>query len=212
MKNLILLLLVLTIAGCASHAQINMPAVTKVFNKGFENKSLFSEILYSQPEPGVFSGGNQMPLAPLKDAKLSVASAATLQNLPDYIYKQLPSSTRRAIDLPSDFKLRVELIAHDKKGPAYADYEFLKSFGKNLFTLGFASSEYDIIADFDVKYVLFRGEQKVFSKEYKVAESVDHERGDFESHNSVNDYSAQLLEKHLILTLNDFFQQASAKI
>ena len=79
-------------------------------------------------------------------------------------------------------------------------------------TFGFASSEYNIIANFDAKYRLIRSGEEIFTKNYKVSESVDHERGDFDSFNTLNDYSGQLLEKHLILTLNDFFKEATVNM
>jgi hypothetical protein len=189
-----------------------MPAVTQVYNNAFTNKTFGYEILYSQPKPGIFSGGDKMPLLPLEKSEMSIASAATLKNLPDYIYKQLPSSVIRDQSGNGDFKLIVELTAYNKKGPAYSDYEFGKSFGKNLLTFGLASSEYNIVANFNAKYRLISSGKEIFSKNYKVNESVDHERGDFDSFNTLNDYSGQLLEKHLILTLNDFFKEAAANM
>ena len=153
-----------------------------------------------------------MPLVPFNQAEFSVASAATLKKLPDYIFQQLPSTVKRADGSNSDLKIVVALIAHDKKGPAYADYEAGKSFGKSLLTLGLASSEYNIVADFDVKYSLYSGTNLIFSKNYTVKESVDHERGTLEGFNSLNDFAGQLLEKHIILTLNNFFKEASANL
>ncbi len=212
MKNILLLALVAILGGCATHAKIGMPAVTQVHHKSFENKSMSYEVMYSQPKPGIFSGGQEMPLVPLEEAELSVASAATLKNLPEYIFRQVPSSVERAAKGESDLKLIVELKAYDKKGPAYADYELAKSFFKDLVTLGFSSSEYNIVADFDAKYVLLSGDKEVLSKSYKIDESVDHERGDFESYGSLNEYVGQLLEKHFILTLNDFFKESAGKM
>ncbi|MBR9857239.1 MAG: hypothetical protein GYB38_05970 [Gammaproteobacteria bacterium] len=212
MKKIAVLGLVVALGGCANHANIEMPAVTQVYHESFENKSISYEIMYSQPKPGVFSGGEQMPLVPLEQAEFSVASAATLRKLPDYIYQQLPPTVKRLENGQGDFKLVVELTAYDKKGLVYSDHEFAKSFGKNLLTLGFASSEYDIIADFDAKYKLYSGDKEIFVESYNVQESVDHERGDFDSFNSLNDYAGQLLEKHLILTLNDFFKKSTTKI
>ena len=211
-KGALLLCCLAILGGCASHANIEMPAVTQVYNNAFTNKTFSYEILYSQPKPGIFSGGDKMPLLPLEKSEMSIASAATLKNLPDYIYKQLPSSVIRDQSGNGDFKLIVELTAYNKKGPAYSDYEFAKSFGKNLLTFGFASSEYNIIANFDAKYRLIRSGEEIFTKNYKVSESVDHERGDFDSFNTLNDYSGQLLEKHLILTLNDFFKEATVNM
>lgn len=208
MKKIILLLGTLVLAGCATHADIKMPVVTQVHNSAYENKSMSYDILYSQPKPGIFSGGEQLPLKPLNEAELSVASVATLQKLPDYIFKQLPSTVKRIDSGNADYKLKVELVAHDKHGPTYADYEAAKSFGKNLITMGLASAEYNIVADFDAKYVLYKQGEEFFSKEYKVKDQIDHERGDLESFNTLNDYAGQMLEKHLILTLNNFFSEA----
>jgi len=209
MKKLLVALMALTMAGCATHANIEMPAVSQVYDTAYEDKSISHEVFYSQPKPGVFTGGEQLPMAPLAEAELSVASASVLRDLPNYIYEQLPASVKRASPEQADYNLVVELTAHHKKGPAYADYEMGKSFGKDLLTLGFGSSEYDIIADFDVAYKLVGDSETIFEKSYTVKESVDHEKGDFEGYNSLNEYTGQMLEKHLILTLNDFFQEAA---
>lgn len=157
----------------------------------------------------MFTGGEQMPFVPLDEASFSVASAATLKKLPDYIFQQLPASVKKVEDGKGDLKLVVELTAYDKKGPTYSEYRAGKSFAKNLVTLGFAPSDYNIVANFDVKYGLYTNTDKAFSKSYKASEIVAHQRGDFDSFNSLNDYAGQLLEKHLILTLNDFFREAS---
>lgn len=212
MKKALFVLTIVIVAGCATHANIEMPVVTQVHDKIYENKSLAYEIMYSQPEPGIFSGGEQQALKPLKQAKLSVASAATLKRLPDFIFQQLPSNVTRADPGNSDLKLLVELYAHHKKGPTYADFEAGKSFGKSLLTLGLGSSEYNIMADFDVTYKLYKADKEVFKKHYKIKESVDHERGKLEGYNGVHEFAGQLLEKHLILTLNNFFIEAVANI
>lgn len=208
MKRILFLLLIVVFCGCATHAVIETPAVTKVYSKAFENKSIGYEILYSQPEPGILSEGKQMPLVPIEQAKLSVGSAKTLRKLPDYIYQQLPSAVKCADHSNCDYKLLVEMVAHNKRGPAYSDYEAGKSFAKGMATFGFASSEFDIIADFDVKYILLKEGKDVFKKDYKVKESVDHQKGKFDSFNSLDEYTSQLFEKHLMLTLNNFFKEA----
>ncbi|NWO04626.1 MAG: hypothetical protein HLX50_02645 [Alteromonadaceae bacterium] len=212
MKKLMVALMALAMAGCATHANIEMPAVSQVYDTAYEDKSISHEVFYSQPKPGIFTGGEQLPMTPLEEAELSVASASVLRDLPNYIYEQLPASVKRANPGEGDYNLMVELTARDKKGPAYADYEAGKSIGKNLLTLGFGPSEYDIIADFDVAYQLMKGSETVFEKSYTVEESVDHEKGDLESYNSLNEFTGQMLEKHLILTLNDFFQEAASNL
>ncbi len=204
--------MLLVLSGCATHAQITMPTVENVYHQEFDNKSFTYDILYSQPKPGIFSGGEQLALAPLSEVELSVASSKTLKGLPELIFEQLPATAKRANAEQADYQVIVELIAHDKLGPAYADHETMKSMGKSLVTLGLGSSEYDIVADFDVTYKLSSKGEIVFEKAYKVNESVDHEKGSFDSFNTLDEFTSQLLEKHFILTLNDFFKEATQKI
>ncbi len=212
MKKLFAVSLSLMLAGCATHANIDMPVVSQVYDSFYENKSISYNIKYSQPEPGLFTAGEQMPLVDIKDAKLSVASAATLKKLPEYITQQLPPSVKISENNSSDFEIIVELVAKDKKGPAYADYNAGESFVKNFLTIGFAASEYQIVADFSANYKLYYQGKEIYAEKYVINESVDHERGDFDSFNSLNDYAGQLLERHLILTLNDFFKDSAEAI
>lgn len=214
MKKLVFLLMVaVLISGCsANHANIAMPAVTKVYSTGFDNKAISYNILYSQPRPGITSDGDQLPLAPLNQAQVSVAAASTLKKLPDYIYEQLPSTVKRADAPAGDYYLVVELVAHHKKGPAYADYEAGKSFAKGMASFGFAAQEYQIVADFDVKYKLLKQGKEIFQKSYKVKDSVAHQKGKFDGFNTLNEYTSQILEKHLIITLNNFFNEATKAI
>ncbi|MGI2028918.1 hypothetical protein [Endozoicomonas acroporae] len=208
----ILVLSVMFLSGCAQHASIEMPYVESVKSEVWTNKTFDYDIFYSQPKPGVFSGGEQLPLKPIEEAELSVASSATLRNFSDYLVKQLPSGIQLSKDGAFDYKLVVEMEAHDKKGPSYADYQAGESFAKGMLSLGFAASEYEIIADFNVTYKLVKSDGSlILEKKYDVNDSVPHERGDFESFNSLNDYSGQLLEKHMMITLNDFIKKAANK-
>ncbi|WP_458526834.1 hypothetical protein [Onishia taeanensis] len=200
------------LSGCASHAQIDMPVVSQVHTPVLEGKTLAYDIYYSQPTPGLFNAGKQQALAPLEEAELSIASAATLKNLPDYIYEQLPSSVSRGEPGNSDYRVHVELTAHDKKGPVFADFQLAETVGKGFLTLGLAPSEYQIIADFEARYELHAKDILIYAEDYTVKDDVDHERGDFETYNSVNDPAGQLLKKHLILTLNDFFSDAAEEL
>ncbi len=208
--RLTLILTVALAAGCASRAEISMPALDPVYDPAYANRSISYDIYYAQPTPGMFGGGGEkQPLKPIADTQMSIASVQTMRKMPQYIKDQLPPSASLANIGQSDFHLRIEMTAYNKRGPAYADYEAAKSLGKNLLTLGLASSEYDIIADFKVRYILMRGSQQVHSQEFRVQDSVDHERGDFDSVASVRGYASLLLEKHLSITLNRFFQTAS---
>lgn len=200
------------LTGCATHAQISMPAVQQVNHQGFENKTFSNEVFYSQPKPGVFSGGEQLALKPLSEQELSVASANTLQKFSTYISQQLPKSSKVIDGNNSDYQLIVKMFAKHKKGPAYADYEVAKSLGKSLLTFGLGSSEYDIVADFDVIYELKHKGGLVLSKKYTVKDSAEHERAKYEGYAHLNEYAGQMLEKHIILTLNNFFTEASRKL
>lgn len=212
MKFLFISIVLVLASGCATHAKIESPVVSEVRHPVYENKSFHTEVYYSQPQPGIFNGSKQLPLVPLDEATLSVASAMVMSRFESMVERQLPPSSVISGQLGSDYMLRVELVCNNKKGPVYADHEFLKSVGKGILTLGLASSEYDIIADFNVKYELIKGGDVLFEKSYDVAEQVDHERGKFESINSVNDYPPVLFEKHLLLTLNDFFVEAAGPL
>lgn len=211
MKIIVLFCFVTVLTGCATSAQIQVPDLDQNFNQSFSGKSISYEIMYSQPKPGIFSDGEQMSLTPLNEVELSVASSSTLVQLPSYIAKQLPITAKQVEIGQGDLNLIVELTAYDKKGPTFADYEFLKSFFKGIFTLGIGANEYDIIANFDTNYRLYDNEGEVYSKNYKVNDSVDHEKGDFESYDSLFIYTRQLLEKHITLTLSDFFTEYSSK-
>lgn len=208
MSKLVFFFGLLVLSGCATHANIVMPVVSQVHDSRYENKSLSYEIYYSQPKPGIFSNGEALPLAPLSQAELSVASSRVLKTFPTIIFKQLPSTVKRVDSGSGDFKLRIELVARHKKGPVYADYESAKNLAKSLVTLGLGSDEYNIVADFNATYTLSKSGIEVFSKEFYINEKVDHERAGFESYGSLTEYAGQLLEKHLILSMNDFFTDA----
>lgn len=208
MKKIVLLLVIAVLSGCATHAEIKMPTVIKVHNAVYENKTLNYEVLYSQPKPGIFTGGEQLPLVPIEQAELSVGSASALKDLPDLIFNQLPVSVKYLAKNP-DITLNLEITAHHKKGPVYSDHEFAKSLGKGLLTLGLGSSEYNIVADFDAKYILKQDDRVIFTKEFKVKDEVDHEKSRFDSHYTLNEFVSQMLEKHLILTLHEFFTEAA---
>ena len=52
----------------------------------------------------------------------------------------------------------------------------------------------------------------IFTKNFKVKDEVDHEKGDFDSYNTLNEFTSQMLEKHLILTLHEFFTEAAVNV
>ena len=205
MKVFSILVISLILTGCGTHAKIDVPVTSKVDNSAWFGKKFHYSVRYSQPTPGVFSGGEEQPLVPLKQAKISQGAAMAFNRLADAIYNQYPLGVKRGGQDQYDYLLEIDLIAREKSGPAYPDYQMAESFGANVLTLGLAPANYDIIADFDVTYRLVDMNKEVlYEKEYKVHDSVEHQRKDFDSLNSLYGFSAQLFEKHIALTLSNF--------
>ncbi len=206
-KLIILCIPFLFLSGCATHGEVTVPVKLAVDNPTFHGKTFSSELLYSQPEPGVFSDGKQQPLTPIEDANLSVGASRVLSQFNNLFSRQLPAAASLGPKENSDYSFTVELTAKDKKGPSFADFDMLASTGKSLLTLGLGSSEYTIIADFDVTYKLETTDgESVLEKSYSVHDEVDHERGKLDGYDIGDDLAARLLEKHIVLTMNDFFQ------
>lgn len=207
-----ILAMAISLAGCASHPQISSPVVERANSERWDGKSFSYELLYSQPKPGVFSSGQQQELAPIGKAQLSVGSAQVLSNFPTIVDQILPAKASLTKSESSDYALKVALIANDKKGPTYAEYEFGKSLAKGLVTLGLGAAEYNIVADFSVEYTLSNKNGERFSKKYNINESIDNEKGAFEIHDRNSDYAAELLKKHIIVTASSFFSEAKSKL
>jgi len=204
--------LLLVLSGCAQQASIDVPAVQSTYVPEWENKYFTTEVLYSQPMPGIISGGEQIDYVPLDEATFSIASSKVMSKFNDYITQQLPKGVMFTTEDQYDYKLLVKLKARHKKGPTYPDHDFTESLGKGLLTFGFAPQEYTIVADFDVQYSLQHSSGKVvLEKSYVIEDDVSHERGRTESMSTTYDYAAQLLERHLILSLSDFVKEAATK-
>lgn len=199
----------LMLAGCATHGVVTVPVKPAVENPIFTNKVISAELYYSQPKPGIFSEGEVLPMKPISEAELSVGSSRVLARYKELLAKQLPMNTTIAFEKnKGDFLLITELQAKDKAGPAYADYDMALSAGKKLLTLGLGSSEYTIVADFDVTYKLLDNKDKLLLQDtYTVHDEVDHERGGFDSTDIGQDLAAKLLEKNIVITMNEFFSK-----
>lgn len=207
---LLALCLAALLTGCATHANIEMPLVNQSGLESFSGKSINYQLYYSQPEPGLFTGGEKQAMKPVEEVNLSVASARVLQKIPRYIESQLPASSRQVGKSErSDYTLLIEMDAKNKRGPAYSNHQFGKSLGKGMLTMGLGPSHYKIIADFNVNYKLKSNGRTLYQKSYQVNDAVNHQKSDFESYSSLDDYSGQLLEKHMVLTLNSFLKDAS---
>lgn len=210
MKKTLVVLAVASLAGCATRAKIDVPDTAQWKSPTLAGKTFAFDIYYSQPTPGVFSGGDAQPLLPLNQVQTSVASADIVKQLPNYLAKKLPANAKAADGTTSDYVLRVELVAPHKRGPAYSDYQAGQSMAMNLITLGLAPSYYNLVAEFDAKYVLTSQGQSIYEKSYKVKDLVADQRGDFDGFSILNQHTAELFQKHLFTTLDDFYSGAFA--
>ena len=200
------------LVGCATHPEIKTKPIEKVSSEKWSGKDFKYEVFYSQPKPGIISGGEQLDLVPLNKAELSVASAEVLSDFPKLISQVLPSNVTLKKDGETDYVLTVNLVANHKRGPTYSDHEFTKSLAKGLLTLGLASQDFNIIADFSVEYILKNKTGESFAKKYAVKESIDNQKGAFEIHDRNADFASELLKKHMITTSAAFFGEAKAKL
>mgnify|MGYP001475668078 CR=1 FL=1 len=78
-------------------------------------------------------------------------------------------------------------------------------------TLGLASNEQEIVANFEVTYTVFDlNGSELISKTYKVNDSVEHEKSDFEIADiNGKRLTGELFKKHITLTLNEFVKEIS---
>lgn len=207
----VIIILGSSLLGCATHGQVKVPVLKAVENESFAGKTFSTEVYYSQPQPGLFSDGEKLPLKPIEEAEVSVGASRVLSRFQELFQRQLPAESSIGKKDNSDFIYIIELTAKDKKGPTFADYDILASTGKSLLTLGLGSSEYTIIADFDILYRLEDKNGKViYEKSYTIHDEVDHERSKLDGFDIGNDLAAQLLEKHVVISMNDYFKKLSS--
>lgn len=211
-KALAAVLLAASISGCATHANIEKPTLPQVSKTSWNSKTLNYKVLYSQPEPGLIGGGEQQPMTPLKDAKLSLASTMVMKDLPTHLEEQMPAGMKLLNQEGSDYGLEIRITAHNKKGPVYPDHQFLVSLAKGLLTLGLGSQEFILTADFDAEYALNNKGGERFSRTFTVKDQIDHQKGAFEGAFAPNEFAAELFRKHMAITLNDFLKQAADKV
>ncbi len=213
MKQSLIAIMLLVLTGCANHATFKEPGTYTTVNDKFTGQTMKYSIAYSQPEPGIFTGGEQQPLKPVSDTNLSVVSTRSLQNINEIVERHLPAGvTTLANENAADFQFDVEITAYEKQGPTFWDFEFLKSLGVGLVTLGLGPDYWDVIADFDVKYALKDSKNNLLiAREYSIEEKADHQASPFDTNEPLLRSSQKMFEQQLALTLNDFFEAADLK-
>lgn len=70
-----------------------------------------------------------LELKPIENAEFSVGASRVLARFKELFARQLPLSTKISSVGEADFDLVTELTAHDKSGPAYADFDAAITFG-----------------------------------------------------------------------------------
>ncbi|MBE1301800.1 MAG: hypothetical protein GJ680_18095 [Alteromonadaceae bacterium] len=200
-------------SGCASHAKIDKFALETINSPAYHGKSINHEVLYSQIEPGFLNSAHQQELTPLKDATLSMAASNVMDNFESKLAKGKPLNTT-IVTKGGDLLLRTTVIANDKKGPAFGEHQLAESLAKNVLTFGLAGSDYDVVADFSIRYELYFDNALVHDKRFVINERVDHTSGNFEfnRYSNLNDAAAALMDKHVSMTLNTFYKEAAEKL
>lgn len=204
-------LALLVMAGCASRAEIDMPIIQPVQSLAYEHKTFYPDIYYCQPQANLFSGAATQAMRPLGSAKLPRASSPPMKNFDLLLREQLPSTSMITHDVrEKDYRLKVEIQAHENRGPVYLDYLMAKNLPMNLLTFGIANEDFDVIADFEVVYSLYdKDDQLLYRKDYTVKDSVPHQTGNFDLGDRMLMPARDMMKKYLQLTMNDFFIQAS---
>lgn len=210
LKLMVTVAAIFIITGCATHGVVTIPVKEPIENTAFSGRSIATDVFYSQPKPGIFSNGEIEPMKPIQDAKVSVGSSRVLARFKELFIQQLPLGSKIGSKEQSDYTVITELQAKDKLGPTYADYDFAATLGKKMLTFGLGSAEYTIIADFDVTYKLVDNKGAILTENtYNIHDEVDHERGGFDSFDVGDDLAAKLLEKHIVITMNQFFNETN---
>lgn len=193
---------------------VNMPSVQVIHNEEWENKKFDYDILYSQPKSQISGSEEQPPLMPF-DEKLSIVDARSvatflaIRKFPDYLLQQLPVGAKLGSDNDFDYKIIVEMEAHNKKGPVYASHEKVESAVTSLLTLGMTPNERELIADFKVTYRLLNSNgTELFDKSFNINNRVDHIAYEgLYGTQRIYDNESKLLEKYLVITLNEFITE-----
>lgn len=209
----LLLTAAVTLSGCASHAKIERKSLNSISIPAMYEKTINNEVFYSQPTPGMFSGGEMQDVQPLDEVQLSVASAEVMDGIDNLIAKHKPLNTT-VTDGNSDYLLRVTIVAKDKKGPVYGDHEFMKSVAKSMLTLGLAGSDYEIVSDFKVTYELYQANVLQHQRTFNIQQNYDHDSGfiEFNEYENVDKAARAAFEKHLGETITSFYNEVKAKV
>lgn len=209
--KLITALIITTLVGCASPGKVDMPYVKSHDIPQMEQKRISYDITYQAPEYGTFVDGEMLPPMHISKARLNGDTRIILNNFSQILASQIPSNAVVINSGTGDYKLSLHIKAYDAEGPVVIENLFAETLLKETLTLGMASNEQEIVANFEITYSLFDNNgTKVISKTYKVTDSVDHEKSDYEVADiNGKRLTGDLFKKHVTLTLNEFVEETA---
>jgi hypothetical protein len=199
----------LVLMGCTTAGNVDMPYVKAPDVERLEKATVSYEISYQAPEAGLFKDDELLPKMPISEAKLNHNTRLVVNKFNQILASQLPSNALVVNDSHSDYTLTMHIIATDADGPVFVKDNHAETLLKETLSLGFASNEQDIVADFKVIFSAIDHEgNALLSKEYVIKESIDHEKSDYDFADlSGETLTGKLFEKHVLLSLNDFMRQ-----
>ncbi|WP_413282754.1 hypothetical protein [Vibrio sp. MA40-2] len=205
------ILAVAALVGCATPGQVDMPYVKAHDVQAMNEKKIAYELTYQAPEYGVFFDGEMLPSMPISEARLNGSTRTVVNNFNQILASQLPSNALIVNSDQGDYKVVAHIKAFDGEGPVTIHDLFGETLLKETLTLGFASNEQEIVADFEITYTVVDSQgSELLSKTYKVNDSIEHEKSDYEIAN-INGLrlTGELFKKHVTLTLNEFVEEIS---
>ena len=202
---------VATLVGCATPGQVDMPHVKAHDVQIMEQKKVAYEVTYQAPEYGVFVDGEMLPTMQISEARLNGSTRTVINNFNQILATQLPSNALIINSGKGDYKVVAHIKAFDGEGPVTVEDLIAETILKETLTLGLASNEQEIVANFEVTYTVFDlNGSELISKTYKVNDSVEHEKSDFEIADiNGKRLTGELFKKHITLTLNEFVKEIS---
>lgn len=209
-KIILASILLVTLSGCATHGKVEIPHTQNYDVEIMEKKKISYEITYQAPTYGFFGDGDMQESMPISEARLNSNIRMVLNNFNPILASQLPSNALIINAGDSDYKVLVHIKAFDGNGPVTLEDLLGETMLKEMLSLGIAAKEQEVVANFQITYSVTDSHGKeLITKNYKVNDSIEHEKGDYETDIGGNRLTGDLFKKHVTLTLNKFVKEVS---
>ena len=152
-----------------------------------------------------------LPTMQISEARMNGSTRTVINNFNQILATQLPSNALVVNSGEGDYKVVAHIKAFDGEGPVTVEDLIGETLLKETLTLGLASNEQEIVANFEVTYtVVDSNGSELISKSYKVNDRVEHEKSDYEIADiNGKRLTGELFKKHITLTLNEFVKEIS---